>query len=171
MSSSFLFAPVPMTSYDAYAQSAVSDELDSLVPNHIADCMNATDSDCPFSPDCASFPSSHEDETTCAPLSPVTVPHSTVRPISSNTGRGRGRPKKLLFSTENPGKRAVVKARRSFHNDSAKRSRDRFNTALEDLWSQIPEGERLIHEEKKILARAEKVEITISYIRRLRTNN
>jgi len=61
--------------------------------------------------------------------------------------------------------------RKRLHNDSASRSRARFASALERLWSEIPERER---EERvreldacRPLSRAEKVEIAVEYLRKL----
>ena len=63
-------------------------------------------------------------------------------------------------------------ARREIHNDSATRSRARVNTALDALWKEVPEKRKCIQTRGKDtvrqLSRAEKVEITLLYIRDLK---
>jgi hypothetical protein len=58
------------------------------------------------------------------------------------------------------------------HNDSAMRSRARLNQALEDLWKLVPEEERVsqpeIGEDQREVCRAVKVEVAISYLRKLK---
>jgi hypothetical protein len=87
--------------------------------------------------------------------------------------RGRGRPSKAQLA-QNPGSKHVsgrssVIIRRRFHNDSATRSRAKFNTALEELWNEVPESRRILSAKDPLqVSRAEKIEIIISYIRSLR---
>jgi hypothetical protein len=61
--------------------------------------------------------------------------------------------------------------RRQFHNDSATRSRARFNNCLTELWNEIPEPEKahfLGNEDPgRQVCRAEKIETVISYLRKL----
>lgn len=100
-----------------------------------------------------------------SPFTPVerasTKPH--IQFPHSNK-RGPGRP-----SINKPPTERVVRKR--LHNDSASRSRARFSSALEKLWSKIPERERMERikelDPSRPLSRAEKVEIAVGYLRKL----
>lgn len=87
--------------------------------------------------------------------------------------RPRGRPSKQpgaaqYESEERPRKRSQAVVRRGIHNASARRSRSKFNSALEKLWEQVPESGRMQYNVSRNLSRTEKVEIVISYIQVLR---
>ena len=91
--------------------------------------------------------------------------------------RGPGRPSKAqlaLEGTQRKRGRLSVTLRREIHNDSAMRSRAKFNNALENLWNELPEHiqlEALGRDLCRQIPRAEKVEIMISYIRKLEAYN
>ena len=87
--------------------------------------------------------------------------------------RGPGRPSKAQLAAEGiHGKRgrSSITLRREIHNDSAMRSRARFNTVLDQLWAVLPEKERAEipnSDMSRTVCRAEKIEIVIAYIRKL----
>ena len=85
--------------------------------------------------------------------------------------RGPGRPSKAQLMAEGiQGKRGRNSntLRREIHNDSAMRSRARFNTVLDQLWAILPEKERAeMVTSSRTVCRAEKIEVVISYIERL----
>ena len=87
--------------------------------------------------------------------------------------RGPGRPSKaeLLLEGKKPSARTLMTMRRQFHNDSATRSRARFNKVLTELWNEVPEAERTNFlgndDPGRQVCRAEKIETVISYIRKL----
>ena len=87
--------------------------------------------------------------------------------------RGPGRPSKAQLAAEGiHGKRgrSSVVLRREVHNDSAMRSRARFNTVLDQLWAVVPETERQDMPEcdsLRTVCRAEKIEIVIAYVKKL----
>jgi hypothetical protein len=89
--------------------------------------------------------------------------------------RGPGRPSKAQLAREKQEGRQstknVVTMRRVIHNDSAMRSRARFNTVLDELWNEVPERERMVADPSRQLCRAEKIEIVISYVRKLQKRN
>jgi hypothetical protein len=67
--------------------------------------------------------------------------------------------------------RSIINARRQLHNDSAMRSRAKFNTLLNQLWDEVPESQRILvlgGNSSKYLSRADKVEAVVSYIRLMR---
>jgi hypothetical protein len=90
--------------------------------------------------------------------------------------RGPGRPSKAQIAArgldnKNISSRSKIIMRREFHNDSATRSRAKFNGALEKLWKEIPEEYRshvLGINAVRQVSRADKVETMISFIRKLR---
>lgn len=107
--------------------------------------------------------------------------HSPSAPQSPLHPRRRpGRPTKSQLAMQNsggkrPASRSLVTARRQIHNDSAMRSRARLNVALDNLWNTIPTVQRVrptsesgpdFHTVRDI-SRADKVEIAVSYIRKL----
>jgi hypothetical protein len=119
-------------------------------------------------------PSNQEEETPgvkrsdSIPSPPPTIP---VR------RRGPGRPCKAQLAAmqsdeKRPTGRALVTMRRQIHNDSAMRSRARFNSVLDELWNEVSEEERSKALSKadptRQLSRAEKIEVVISYLRKLR---
>jgi len=57
--------------------------------------------------------------------------------------------------------------RRKVHNDSAMRSRNRFNVVLDELWNEVPERERP-SDPCRPICRAERIEIVIAHIRKLK---
>jgi hypothetical protein len=87
--------------------------------------------------------------------------------------RGPGRPSKAQLAAEGiHGKRgrSSVGLRREIHNDSAMRSRARFNTVLDQLWAVVPENERQDMPDcdgTRSVCRAEKIEIVIAYVKKL----
>jgi len=91
--------------------------------------------------------------------------------------RGPGRPSKAQLAAEGleggrrPSGRTLVTARRQVHNDSAMRSRAKFNCVLDELWNEIPEAERqkatMGMDPSRQVPRAERVEIVIIYLRKL----
>ena len=108
-------------------------------------------------------------------------------PQSPILRQGPGRPSKksLLFvkdrvpissesSNVKPGsKRSRIVMRREHHNNSALRSRTKFNSALDELWQEMPETVRSRASGEiapRELSRAEKVEVVISYIRDVRSS-
>lgn len=107
--------------------------------------------------------------------------HSPSAPQSPLHARRRpGRPTKSQLAVQSsdrkrPAGRSLVTARRQTHNDSAMRSRARLNTALDNLWNTIPTVQRVrpmsesgldFHPVRDI-SRADKVEIAVSYMRKL----
>jgi len=108
--------------------------------------------------------------------SPLPGEQLTPPPSPPHRRRGPGRPSKVNPATSLPPKRPTghnaVKLRRQMHNDSAMRSRARLNQALEDLWKLVPEEERVsqpeIGEDQREVCRAVKVEVAISYLRKLK---
>jgi len=87
--------------------------------------------------------------------------------------RGPGRPSKAQLAAEGiQGKRgrSSVTLRREIHNDSAMRSRARFNNVLDQLWSVLPDHERSelsTTDASRTVCRAEKIEIVIAYVKKL----
>lgn len=86
--------------------------------------------------------------------------------------RGPGRPSKAQLAAEGiHGKRGrSVTIRREIHNDSAMRSRARFNTVLDQLWAVLPKKERAAmpsSDASRTVCRAEKIEIVIEYVKKL----
>ena len=82
---------------------------------------------------------------------PISVKSSNVKPASNRSG---------------------VVMRREYHNDSAMRSREKFNSALDELWQEMPETVRSQASGQfapRKLSRADKVEVAISYIRNVRS--
>jgi hypothetical protein len=88
--------------------------------------------------------------------------------------RGPGRPSKAQLAAiggHKPTGRSLITMRRQIHNDSAMRSRTKFNCMLDELWDVVPKAER----EKSIspsdparqICRAEKMEIVIEYLKKL----
>ena len=71
---------------------------------------------------------------------------------------GTGRKKHLSEKT----------VRKRLHNASASKSRARFSAALEKLWDQVPEREKLTTTDpSRSLSRAEKAEIVLKYMKEL----
>ena len=107
-----------------------------------------------------------------SPQRPVQHKNESTEPIIRR--RGPGRPSKAQLAREKAeGKlspKNVVTMRRVIHNDSAMRSRARFNTVLEELWNEVPEKERTVDSSRQ-LCRAEKIEMVISYVRKLQKRN
>lgn len=93
--------------------------------------------------------------------------------------RGPGRPSKsetmATFPNARPTGHLAVKLRRKHHNDSAMRSRSRFNTTLESMWKAIPRDERALQlreidgnlDNSRDPCRALKVQVAIGYLRKL----
>ena len=98
------------------------------------------------------------------------IHHQVESTVPSIPRRGPGRPSKAQLAREKaegkPSAKNVITMRRVIHNDSAMRSRARFNTVLDELWNEIPEKERMADSSRQ-LCRAEKIEIIISYVRKL----
>jgi len=78
------------------------------------------------------------------------------------------------MGTKRPTGHSGVKLRRQMHNDSAMRSRARLNNMLDELWSAIPKEERIVPQhgtpEEREVCRAVKVEVAISYIKKLQAH-
>lgn len=102
-----------------------------------------------------------------------------TKPKSKNSisihRRRPGRPSKVQLEARkgnHPTGRKLALIKRQVHNDSAMRSRARFNTVLDELWEQVPECERPQTPGKadpsRSVHRAEKIEIAILYLRKLR---
>jgi len=91
--------------------------------------------------------------------------------------RGPGRPSKAQLAAEGFGGsrrasgRNLVTARRQIHNDSAMRSRAKFNCVLDELWNEVPELEKqkatMGMDPSRQVSRADRVEIVIMYMRKL----
>lgn len=167
-------SPIPLlpalsaSSADAHVQSS-SNSVNSRPINDVAGAT--TDSNSRFSSASLSSRSLRYHKQ-CDSLSSSVKPEAMFPPAAPVPARGRGRPKKVMLHLANSGKgtttkRTVIRARRNLHNDSAKRSRNKFNTAIEEPWKQVPESERLGYDGKRVIPRTEKLQITISYIRRL----
>ena len=118
--------------------------------------------------------SEQEAETPAPKRSESNSPQQPVVPVRR---RGPGRPCKsqvaaMQSEEKRPTGRALVTMRRQIHNDSAMRSRARFNTVLDELWNEVPEDERskalAKSDPTRQLSRAEKIEVVISFVRRLR---
>jgi len=113
-----------------------------------------------------------DSDDSASPSQQVTTPPMLIR------RRGPGRPSKAQLAAmgiENrPSGRSLITMRRQIHNDSAMRSRAKFNTVLEELWNVVPRGERQIaissSDPSRQICRAEKMEIVIAYVRRLQKN-
>jgi hypothetical protein len=107
-----------------------------------------------------------------SPKSPIFQKIESTGPIIRR--RGPGRPSKAQLAREKAegtqSTKNVITMRRVIHNDSAMRSRARFNSVLDELWNEIPEKERMVDASKQ-LCRAEKIEIVISYVRKLQKRN
>ena len=108
-------------------------------------------------------------------VSSLPTPTQTASRESSpvpNTRRGPGRPPKALRADLNkPFIGSNKAARRYFHNESAIKSRAKFNGALEELWMEVPETERKRAVGKDLsrqVSRAEKVQVALCYLRTLR---
>ena len=90
---------------------------------------------------------------------------------TATSRRGPGRPKKGEQRSQTTGRKHCTRTySREVHNDSAMRSRAKFNTALAALWNQVPEEmqvQALGEDAARQIPRAEKVEIVILYIRSL----
>jgi len=138
--------------------------------------------------------SSSDDATSVASeyLSPTASPvlHMGYTPIKNENAktpevpslpirrRGPGRPSKVQLAAEGaarPSGRSLATMRRQTHNDSAIRSRAKFNTICEELWNEVPLEERAHATSKSAypgrqICRAEKFEIVIAYVRRLQTS-
>ena len=107
-----------------------------------------------------------------SPQSPSHPQMDSIGPIIRR--RGPGRPSKAQLAREKaegkPSTKNVITMRRVIHNDSAMRSRARFNSVLDELWNEVPEKERMVDTSRQ-LCRAEKIEIVISYVRKLQKRN
>jgi hypothetical protein len=114
------------------------------------------------------------------PMTPMSQNSEPQLPLSFPDGsiihprrRGPGRPSKAqqLLEGKKPSARVLMTIRRQFHNDSATRSRARFNNCLIELWNEVPESEKqqfLGNEDPgRQVCRAEKIEAVISYLRKL----
>jgi hypothetical protein len=114
------------------------------------------------------------------PLTPTSQKAGLETPLSLTDGstlpprrRGPGRPSKAqqLLKGKKPSARVLMTMRRQFHNDSATRSRARFNNYLIELWNEVPESEKAQFVENddpgRQVYRAEKIETVISYLRKL----
>jgi len=111
------------------------------------------------------------------PLSLQSSPSPPPSSMSSLPPRRRpGRPSKALLAAraakigKAPSGRALASARREMHNDSAKQSRVRLNTAIDELWGTLPKSARIVPPGSKPvcerdLSRADKVGIALSYMR------
>ena len=154
---------------DAHVQSS-SNPVNSRIVNDVAGATTVTDSNSRFSSASVSSLSSHYHKH-CDSLSSSITPKDMSLAAEPVPARGRGRPKKVELPLAKSGKgttkRTLIRARRNLHNNSAKRSRKKFNTAVEELWEQVPEDERLGYDGKRVIPRTEKLQIIISYIRRL----
>jgi hypothetical protein len=118
-----------------------------------------------------------------APKPSPTQQHAIARkqlsspPSTPARRRGPGRPSKAQSAAQFPNSKrptghSAVKLRRQMHNDSAMRSRARLNKALEELWKVVPKHERAIEtdegmDENREVCRAVKVEVAISYLKKL----
>jgi Helix-loop-helix DNA-binding domain len=101
----------------------------------------------------------------------------TPPPPATVRRRGPGRPSKAQTAAHFPGTKrptghSAVRLRRQMHNDSAMRSRARLNKALEELWSVVPNQERILQPENNVddnreVCRAVKVEVAINYLKKL----
>lgn len=93
---------------------------------------------------------------------------STSEPSNIVRRRGPGRPSKaqLAADRQQPMGGSLITMRRQAHNETASRSRNRVKSAFEELWNELPESERLI-DLSGPLSRAERIDIVISYIRKL----
>jgi hypothetical protein len=115
------------------------------------------------------------------PLTPTSQKAELQTPLSFTDGsalpprrRGPGRPSKAqqLLEGKKPSARVLMTMRRQFHNDSATRSRARFNNCLIELWNEVPESEKTHlsvgnDDPGRQVCRAEKIETVISYLRKL----
>lgn len=115
----------------------------------------------------------HEPLTPTSQKAEPQIPRSPVADSTLPPRRGPGRPSKAqqLLEGKKPSARVLMTMRRQFHNDSATRSRARFNNCLTELWNEIPEPEKahfLGNEDPgRQVCRAEKIETVISYLRKL----
>lgn len=90
--------------------------------------------------------------------------------------RRPGRPSKAQISARNkkrPSDRMLTTIKRQVHNDTAMRSRARFNTVLDELWEEVPKCERSQvilgkADPSRSIHRADRIEIVIFYLRKLR---
>jgi len=157
-----------MTTSPSFAEPTIESAYPSPIPSPI-DFIQVEYPE-PANPD-----SSEQEAKTPAPKrSESNSPQQPVVPVRR---RGPGRPCKsqvaaMQSEEKRPTGRALVTMRRQIHNDSAMRSRARFNTVLDELWNEVPEDERskalAKSDPTRQLSRAEKIEVVISFVRRLR---
>jgi hypothetical protein len=102
-----------------------------------------------------------------SPATDVTTLPSPIRECITVHRRRPGRPPCGARSKHTKDPNFVTR----LHNESASRSRGKLSTTLDKLWAQIPEQERRkkskeLHSSRP-LAKAEKVEIVLGYVRQL----
>ena len=117
-----------------------------------------------------SSPTSHKSQSLEPFRQEIKVPQPDNLSRLAARRRGPGRPKKGEQRPKPTSKASPRAYRREVHNDSAMRSRAKFNTALTNLWKQVPENvqlQALGEDISRQIPRAEKVEIVISYIQSL----
>ena len=108
----------------------------------------------------------------CPPSPPPQNIHYPSPSPNISMRRGPGRPPKPSpqVRKDKDSTRTKVIHQRLNHNESANRSRARFTNALEELWKQIPNSDRLLlglTDLHKPISRAENVHGAILYIRHL----
>lgn len=115
----------------------------------------------------------HTDQSPCTtPKSQDSIAVPRRRPGRPSKAEMAARNGKAAQSAKHSTKRMLTTIKRQVHNDSAMRSRLRFNTVLDDLWEEVPEWERsqalAKGDSSRCLHRAEKIEIVALYLRKLR---
>ena len=117
-------------------------------------------------------PSLHFESPKTPTRTPLTKSITSIEPTIRR--RGPGRPSKAQLAREKRKGKETTKNMatigRHVHNNSAMRSRARLNIALDELWDEVPEKERLTDLVRE-LCRAEKMEIVRSYVRKLQKQN
>ena len=131
----------------------------------------------PHSTSLASSPGQESDpECVKVGIPSSSVPPHQESPKPPSVRRGPGRPPKPLNSTDrlhstDSNYRSI---RRQYHNESATRSRAKFNSLLDELWNEIPEDEKLRvigtnASATRIVSRSEKIQAALSYVQKLTT--
>lgn len=165
MDSTLLTSPFPVCNHETSVRGSIwFDELNTPTRKDGPWCVNPSECSSPDSQNEANLPilGPFNTTSTCA----------SAEAADSFTRR-RGRPRKTSLgppkeSWKSTPKRLIMKVSRALHNNSARRSRDKFHTAIEELWKQVPQDEQLGFDGKANLSRSEKLQITTSYIRKLR---
>jgi hypothetical protein len=167
-----LFNPQPVNAANSLLPHSTLENVESQEPGHVSEWGISSDLVTVVQDRRAEFGFSNS-PSNCQSKSRNSIKIPNPKYGMPSSCRRPGRPKKSEQRPYSGVTKGQLKksARRQFHNDSATRSRAKFNTLLDQLWDEVPEGQRVQALGENIsrqLSRADKIEVVVSYVRIMR---